>query len=373
MIVSNDCVSDPRVEKEAAVLAASGRAVTIVAWNRSGSAPQTETRGDVVIRRVGPAAAYGGGLKSLPQFREFWGNAARLVIEMRPDIVHCHDLDTAIPGMRVLDACPAARLVLDFHELYRDASMVPQRGFVGVVARALVDRLERKAIARASLVFVANPGTLEHYRALAGERAMAIENAPDAEMFRPASTRPERPFTVGYIGSKRYLRGLLALIDIVKRHPDMHALLAGGGIAEKRVEEAAAGEERIVTSGAFRYADIPQYYERIDASWVLYDAELGNVKTSFPVKVMESMACGLPVIVYAKTWTGDFVERNGVGIAIDPADPCAGEAALVRLKDEPGLAARMGRRGREIVERELSWQRVTEKILGAYSTLPPRA
>jgi len=73
--------------------------------------------------------------------------------------------------------------------------------------------------------------------------------------------------------------------------------------------------------------------------------------------------------VYSGTWTGDFVERNGVGIAIDPDDPASGEEALLRLKDEPGLARAMGRRGRELIERELSWQHVSGTIVNAYETL----
>ncbi|MCE5203444.1 MAG: glycosyltransferase family 4 protein [Actinomycetia bacterium] len=369
MVLSNDCVSDPRVEKEARVLASSGREVTIVAWDRSGAAPAREKRDGFVIERVGPQAAYGAGLRSLPLFARFWANATSRVLELEPDVVHCHDLDTAVVGMRVRNRRDAVKVVLDFHELYRDASMVPQKGLVGIVARTLVDVLERRAVAHAALVFVANPGTMDHYQMLAGSRARAIPNAPDAEMFRPAESRPERLFTVGYIGSKRYVKGLLALIDIVGRHEDMAALLAGGGVAERAVAQAAAGNGRIEVSGAFTYDETPSLYRRIDVSWVLYDAHLGNVRTSFPVKVMESMACGLPVIVYSGTWTGDFVERNGVGIAIDPDDPASGEEALLRLKDEPGLARAMGRRGRELIERELSWQHVSGTIVNAYETL----
>lgn len=371
MILSNDCVSDPRVEKEASVLVKSGREVTILAWDRAGTAPVREERQGFVIERLGPQAPYGAGLKSLPLFRAFWVNAAARAVQLRPDVVHCHDLDTAAVGMRVVKALPETRFVLDLHELYRDSSAVPQKGLIGAVARTYVDSLERRAMKAATLVFVAPPGAFDRYVRLAGDRAILIENAPDATMFKPRSTpRPDRPFTVGYIGSKRYMTGLLMMIDIVRRNEDMRGLLAGGGVAAEAVERAAAGIDRIKVIGRILYEDIASYYPDIDVSWVLYDPYLGNAQIAFPVKVMESMACGIPMIVYGKTWMGDFVESNGVGFAIDPENAEAeGEAALRRLMGEPGLADAMGARGRAIVEERLSWQVVSDKIVNAYATL----
>ncbi|GAV30937.1 MAG: glycosyltransferase [Anaerosomatales bacterium] len=371
MILSNDCISDPRVEKEARVLVETGRDVTIIAWDRSSTAPVREERQGFVIERLGPRAAYGAGLKSLPLFRQFWKNAAKRALEMAPDVVHCHDLDTAPAGMRVVRERPSTHLVLDLHEVYRDSSAVPQKGLIGAIARAYVDILERRAMKVATLVFVAPRGAFERYKRLVGERAVLIENAPDANMFRPRTTpRPDRPFTVGYIGSKRYLPGLLMLIDIVKRNDDLCALLVGGGIAADAVEKAAAGCERITTVGRVLYEDIASYYDDIDVSWVLYDPHLGNAQIAFPVKVMESMACGIPMIVYGKTWIGEFVESNGIGIAIDPENAeSEGEAALKRLAADHDLAVAMGARGRAIVEEGLSWQAVTERIINAYATL----
>lgn len=375
MILSNDCVSDPRVEKEAQVIVESGREVTILAWDRAGAAPVREERQGFVIERLGPQAPYGAGIKSLPLFRAFWRNAAARALEMAPDVIHCHDLDTAAVGMRVVRERPETRFVLDLHELYRDSSAVPQKGLVGAVARAYVDNLERRAMKAATLVFVAPPGAFDRYVRLAGERAILIENAPDANMFRPRQTpRPDRPFTVGYIGSKRYLPELLMLIKIIERNPDMNGLLAGGGVAAEAVAQAAAGIDRIKTVGRVLYEDIPSYYPDIDVSWVLYDAYLGNAQIAFPVKVMESMACGIPMIVYGKTWMGDFVEKNGVGFAVDPENAeVEGEAALRRLIAEPGLGEAMGKRGRAIVEERLSWQVVSDKIVDAYATLAARS
>jgi glycosyltransferase involved in cell wall biosynthesis len=370
MVVTNDAVSDPRVEKEGTALVAAGFEVIVLAWDRSGEAPAVEERLGLRIERLGPRAPYGGGLRSLLLFRSFWAGASARAHELVPAIVHCHDLDTAVVGLRVLRSRPATKLVVDHHELYRETRMVPQHGLVGVLARGLVDALDRRAARAASLVVVSVPSFEARYERWAPGRVVVVENAPDAGLFRPRTTpRPDRPFTVGYVGQKRYAASLMMLMAIVQRHDDLAALLAGGGTAAEEVDRIGEKMTRVEVAGRFVYADLPAYYERCDAVFGVYDADVGNIRAAFPVKVMEGMACGLPVVVNAGTWIGDYVTRHGIGIAVDGSDAAAVEAALVRLKDKPAEAAAMGASGRALVESGLSWGIVSERLVAAYQKL----
>jgi glycosyltransferase involved in cell wall biosynthesis len=149
----------------------------------------------------------------------------------------------------------------------------------------------------------------------------------------------------------------------------MAAILAGGGTAAEEIACASADVDRVEVSGRFDYADLPALYTRCDAVYAVYGAVLGNVRTLFPVKVMEAMACALPVVVSAGTWIGEYVEREGIGLAIDGDDPVALSAALIRLKDEPSTAEEMGRRGLAIVEAGLSWQAASARLVEAYRAL----
>lgn len=369
MVVTNDVVSDPRVEKEAAALSDAGWDATVLAWDRGGVAEAAEMRDGFRIERLGPRARYGGGLSSLARFREFWDAAAARVIELAPAVVHCHDLDTATVGLRAVRALPGARLVLDHHELYRATRMVPQHGVAGVLAHAAVDAFDRHAAHRASLVVVAAPPNTPHYERLAPGRTITVENAPDLDRFRPVGRDPVRPFTVCYIGQKRYGESLRMLIDIVARHEGLAALLAGGGTAEAEVARAAEGVARVRTIGRVLYPQIPALYEGCDAVYGVYDARVGNIRNAFPVKVMEGMACALPVIVNAGTWIGDLVQRERIGVAVDGADPAAVEVAIVRLAEDRDAARAMGERGRALIEGGLSWQASVKRLLDAYERL----
>jgi len=312
------------------------------------------------------------------KFREFWRHAAKRAQELAPDVVHCHDLDTAPAAMEVRrrTGVRGPHIVLDFHELYRESKMVPQTGIVGALAGIAVRRVEREAIAAASVIFVANPGTIGSYDEYAArDRMVLVENAPDLDRFSPTSASAESSsaFRVCFIGQKRYTRGLYTLMEAVQRDDRLHALLAGGGVAEAEIAEAAKRFERVEVVGRLRIEEIPAYYERCDCVYAAYDAKLGNVRTLFPVKVMEGMACAVPVLVSRGTWIADYVEEHGIGLAIDEGDVDEVTAALARLASDSAMCREMGQRGRNIVEAGLNWKAASSRLVAAYEALAPRA
>jgi glycosyltransferase involved in cell wall biosynthesis len=93
------------------------------------------------------------------------------------------------------------------------------------------------------------------------------------------------------------------------------------------------------------------------------------VRTLFPVKMMEAMACALPVVVAEDTWAGAYATDHGVGVTVRPDDAEALESALLRLADDPDGAAAMGRRGRALIEAGLNWSAVSERLLETYARL----
>ena len=61
-----------------------------------------------------------------------------------------------------------------------------------------------------------------------------------------------------------------------------------------------------------------------------------------PSKLANMLLSGRPVIATALAGTGLFDEVDGCGVAVPPGDAAALAAAVVRLADDPALAARLG-------------------------------
>lgn len=373
MMLASACAPDPRVEKEAYELGSVGHEVTLLAWDRAGSEPETEERDGFRIERIGPPAAYGGGIKTLPLYRRFWRAAADRAVQLAPHAIHCHDTDTASAGLRAVTRLRerGTHLVMDFHELYRLTAMVPQKGMVGAASRFAVDRVERRAVAAASLVIVANPGTADHYRSIGAEgKLVVIDNAPDPDIFSPRDCPDaDRPFTVYFIGRKRSSRTLIALMDSVLDRDGVKAVLAGGGVDAERIADLARSNPNVEVMGQVPYVEIPDRYACSDVVYAAFDTAVGNWRYHTPSKAIEAMACGKPVIVSTGTWIGEYVDKHGVGLAVACDDPREIGRALDHLRDNPVEAAEMGRRGRKIVEDGLNWNAVRARLIEAYASL----
>ena len=372
MITSATALTDPRVLKEADALAGAGHEVVVLAWDRAAKAEPTIAMNGWTLENLGPRAVHGAGLRNVGRYRAWWRDATRRVVELEPDVIHCHNLDSVPIALRAMRRRHRAHrrplLVADFHEIYRESRALPQRGIAGVVARAAARYLERRSIPRADLVITVVEAQASYYRNLRARTVLVVENAPDQRLYTPVE-REAPEFVVSFVGQKRWLPSLENLMRAVQSLPMVKVLLVGGGPAEQQVAQLASTMERVEVHGTVDPADIPALYRRSDAVWCCYDATLLNWRTSFPVKSMEAMASALPILCTRGTWIADYVERNGLGIVVDDTDVADIARALTALESDREVARAMGRRGREIVERELNWGVVSQRLVGAYKSL----
>ena len=78
------------------------------------------------------------------------------------------------------------------------------------------------------------------------------------------------------------------------------------------------------------------------------------------------MACGLPVVISDKVNIWREVAAAGAGLVV-PCDSAALAAALERLLADPGLAADMGQRGRDLVAQRFQWGSIALALQDLYT------
>lgn len=91
----------------------------------------------------------------------------------------------------------------------------------------------------------------------------------------------------------------------------------------------------------------------------------------FSVAVLEAMRAGLACVISPAC---HFARAGEVGAAeVVDSEAAAVGAALSRVLSVPGRATEMGDRGRELVEREYSWEAVARRLKGMYETVAGKA
>ena len=71
--------------------------------------------------------------------------------------------------------------------------------------------------------------------------------------------------------------------------------------------------------------------------------------------MLETLACGVPIILTDFPGIAEIIKKVGCGIVIPPEDPRSLAQAVRYLYEHPEERARMGRIGRELVVEEHSW------------------
>jgi glycosyltransferase involved in cell wall biosynthesis len=79
-----------------------------------------------------------------------------------------------------------------------------------------------------------------------------------------------------------------------------------------------------------------------------------------PNKAFQALACGTPLITGDTRGVRELLTDGESALLVPPGDPAALAAAMRRLAADPGLARRLGARGRETYEEQAS-----EEVLGA--------
>ncbi len=331
MVVSNRYDPDPRVQKEAATLAAAGHRVEVFAYDRAhDGGPAEEVLEGVRIHRLRlTPRAYGVSVGTLFGLREFRRAVGRLLIADPPDVLHCHDQDTCALGLafRRRRRIP---FIFDAHDFYWT---FVDLGGTGALWRRLATRLleaSHRRYARAADLLITvtdavaeHPGTAEHYRRW-GCDPLVIWNAPEAVASPPPL--PAR-FTVGYCGNVRTPATFDWLLQAIEAMPagERPALrVAGGGTAREAVaSRLEAARDRlgipVRVTGPFAMDELHGLMAECSLQYCLYPRQ-ANVERSVPVKLLDAVAHGRRVIGNADMLMGDWIREKRWGWTVREGD-----------------------------------------------------
>jgi len=87
------------------------------------------------------------------------------------------------------------------------------------------------------------------------------------------------------------------------------------------------------------------------------------------LSVLEAMASGTPVVASRLDALPEVVRDGETGFLVTPGDVEELRDRLTLLLADPGLAARMGSRAREVVAEFFTWDACAQRCLAAYAEL----
>jgi glycosyltransferase involved in cell wall biosynthesis len=420
MFVANNMVSDRRVIREAATVAAAGFAVTVHAIaERREKLPTTEQHPDgftIVRHRLGlipPVLPLHPRLLAL-LLHPLWcalaiavgvartlriplAGAALLAIRWTAwatlaaraagsaQILHAHDLSGALPALATLRTSPGAVLLYDSHEVFLESGRWAKSP--AFIRRALANRFEQPTLRRAAALIAVNPQVIEELakRYEIPARQVVTYNCPPTWNPEPRGTELRAAIGVGteaqvilYHGGFSAHRGLEELLVAIRdpRLAAAHLVFLGYGPLEATLR-AAAAEPGLAGRVHVLKAVAPEVLDR----WVS-GADVGmctvlpstlNHRISTPNKLFESIGAGVPVVASNFATMRDILlgDPDGpLGAVCDPTSPPEVATAIHSiLSMSPSDRAALRARCIRAAAARWNWEAQAERLTELYTSL----
>ena len=296
---------------------------------------------------------------------------ARRALDLDADLYHLHDPELLPAGVRLKRA--GRRVVFDAHE---DAprQLLAKHYLHPWIRRpiaAALSALESWALPRFDALVAATPTIAARLERI-HPRTVVVNNFPILdELVGGDLPAPPREPLACYIGGLSRARGLEEMLAAIAGCRAGSRLALAGPFAPASLEATCAdrpGWDRTEILGVLDRTGVRQLLGRARVGLVTLHPTPNHVESQ-PVKLFEYMSAGLPVVASDFPLWRRIVEGCGCGLLVDPLDPAAIAAAIDRLLGDPEEAERMGRRGRDAVERLYNWRAEEARLLALYESL----
>jgi glycosyltransferase involved in cell wall biosynthesis len=299
--------------------------------------------------------------------------ACRVVLRLRPDLVHLHDPEL-LPLALFLQGL-GYKVVFDSHEDHPqdilDKDWLPaflRKPFATGVA--VLDRIAGRSL---SGIVAATPTIA---RAFDADRAEVIHNYSILGKGGPVESNAygQRRHAFAYVGALTEVRGVGVMVEAIRRLREHRpgALLEVAGDFD-----SIEFRGRIEKSPGWSFVEFHEWLER-NAVMKLLGSVRGGLLVlaptpthivALPNKMFEYMEASLPVIASDFPLWRDIVERHRCGLLVNPADPSEVAEAMNWLLDHPEEAEAMGRAGRAAVMSEFNWQSEEQRLFALYDRI----
>ncbi|NDP41111.1 MAG: glycosyltransferase family 4 protein [Aromatoleum sp.] len=226
-------------------------------------------------------------------------------------------------------------------------------------------RWVRPTLARAAAIVVPS-GFLQEVFARWRVRAEIVPNIIDLSRFAPGSRDPA---ALDVLVSRNLediydiATAIEAFAAIRALHPQARLTIAGSGPRRADLEALCA---KLALGAAVRFTgrvdneQMPDLYRSAD---VLLNPSLVD---NMPISLLEAMASGTPIVTTNVGGIPFLVEDGRTALLVEPRQPQAMAAAVLRLIDDPALATRLSDAGLAAA-RNYTWPKVRPRLFDVYA------
>lgn len=254
-----------------------------------------------------------------------------------------------------------------------------QKRFRGLRLESIARRMEAESFGTAAAVVAVSEAVKAYVQALMPGRAQYVyvqTNGVDLGRFSAGERQRDEvrarigvgndTGVIGFVGSFKSWHGTDLLFDVfseVASTRDVHLLAVGDGPKwvqlYNRVAQASC-RASVTLPGRVPHADIPGWTAACDVVVAPYQAAEDFYFS--PLKVIEALACGRPVVAPRIGQLVELIAHGRTGLLYRPDDAQDCRRAVLTLLDSRELRAAMGRAARQSVAGR-GWDQIVQRVV----------
>jgi glycosyltransferase involved in cell wall biosynthesis len=304
----------------------------------------------------------------------FGGFLTRWLADRRFDVIHFRSI---FEGLPILKGAKGASLVFEVNGLpsielkYRYPGSEDDRELM-----RKLEAQERACVAAADRIITPSAVTrdfLVQSRGAIPERIAVIPNGADTQLFHPNGVRPGGvSYRLLYFGTLSPWQGVDLAIRAVAQ-VEATSLRIVGAASRTRMDALArlaaklGVADRVALCPPVSQAELADELAACDA--VLSPLPWNDrnvVQGCCPLKVLEAMAAGRPVIASDLQVVRELGRHEEHLLLVKPGSVDAIANAIVRLRSDPALAANLAFNARRLIESRYTWAHAVESLIRSY-------
>ncbi|MCQ2294157.1 MAG: glycosyltransferase [Bacteroidales bacterium] len=310
MAVTNDLVTDQRVDRNCNTLTEAGYDVTLVGRRLADSQPLTERKYKTCRMKL-------WFRRSALFYAEYNIRLFLKLLFAKADAFYANDSDTLL-------ACAWAarlrkkKLFFDAHELFPEVPELVNKPKV----RRVWQWVEKTCLPHVDKAFTVCESVAAEYKSRYGKDMRVVRNLPDWSVENEEhKVEHQRPWTLLYQGAVNVGRGVRELMDAMEMLPDCRLVVAGNGdLLEELMEyhKQLRWNERITFLGRVVPAELHKWTSNADLGLCLLEDMGLNYRYSLPNRIADFAHAGVPMLATGFVEIKRVIEAYQIGALVGP-------------------------------------------------------
>lgn len=303
-----------------------------------------------------------------------WLLMFRLAIKQKAQIYHFHDPELIPCG--ILLSMLGKKVIYDVHE--NIAEDIFDKPWIRnqKMAYKIFNFFEKRAV-KIFHVILAEKSYQKRYELLKANYSVVL-NYCDINFFDKFQKKEfKQQLNLFYIGIVLENRGILEIIESVKqlktKGMNVHFHVVGElysdlSVKIKQLDYYEDIKEQLHFYGRKRLEEGYALVEKMDIGMCII-WPMKNSMESYPTKLFEYMAVGLPIITSSFPLYKEVVEGNGCGLCVSPRDSKEIAEAIETIHRDVLKTEQMSENGKRAVKKHYDWESQKRVLIGVYKEI----